>query len=283
MYQAVTTGVTLSGLRIVIAALEKMGKTTLGAGAPGVLLVPLEVGFAGVTCAKTPMVQTYDDLIKFLGETEAWCKAAQAGTAQPYPFKTLLFDSATGLERVVTAEVIARDPLSGRGGKKTITLNSAHGGYGKGPAMVLDEFSSILATFDRLSQLYGINIVLTCHVFSNKVMDPTAGEYDCWDLLLSSPKNAKTYGPRELITQWADIVGFLYEPIYVSDGDKISRAMTQGKGRMLGLSRTPSYVAGNRFGITGEFPIPAPPVNGWNAFAQALYQHSGIDIYNRNV
>jgi hypothetical protein len=268
-------------VRIVIGAQEKMGKTTLGSGAPGVLLVPLEVGFAGVTCAKTPMVQTYDELLNFLRETEQWCTAAKAGQAPAYPYQTLFFDSATGLERILTAEVISRDPLSQRGGKKTITLASAHGGYGKGPAMLLDEFNAVLQSLDRLSQTHGLNIVMSCHVFSSKVMDPTAGEYDCWDLLLSSPKNNKTYGPRELLTQWADIVGFLYDPIFVNQGEKLSQAMSQNKGRVLGLSRTPAYVAGNRFGIIGEVPIPPPPAISWNVLAKALYDQTGIDIWTR--
>jgi hypothetical protein len=281
MYGAITTGVTQSGLRIVLGAQEKMGKTTIGSGAPGVLLVPLEVGFAGVSVAKTPMIQKYDVLIQFLRDTEAWCAAALKGEAPPYPYKTLLFDSATGMERILTAEVIARDPLSQRGGKKTITLASAHGGYGKGPAMLLDEFAAILEILDRLSQNYGLNIVLTCHVFSAKVMDPTAGEYDSWDLLLTSPKNNRTYGPRELVTQWADLVGFLYDPIFVSEGEKLNKAMSQNKGRMLGLSRTPAYTAGNRFGLIGEIAIPAPPENGWNALAKALYDKTKIDIWTR--
>jgi hypothetical protein len=280
LYSSVSTGVTRSGLRIVIGAQEKMGKTTIGAGAPGVLLVPLEVGFAGVSVAKTPILQKFDDFVAFLRDTEAWCKAAASGTAPPYPYQTLFFDSGTGLERILAAEVISRDPLSSRGGKQTITLASAHGGYGKGPAMLLNEFNSILETFDRLSQ-YGVNIVLSCHVFSNKIMDPTAGEYDSWDLLLTSPKNARTYGPRELVTQWADVVGFLYDPIFVSEGEKISKAMSQNKGRVLGLSRTPSYVAGNRFGIVGEIPIPAPPANGWNSLAEAIYNKTGIDVWTR--
>lgn len=281
MYGAITTGVTRSGLRIVLGAQEKMGKTTIGSGAPGVLLVPLEVGFAGVSVAKTPMIQKYDELLQFLRDTEAWCAAAAKDEAPPYPYQTLLFDSATGMERILSAEVIARDPLSQRGGKKMITLASAHGGYGKGPAMLLDEFSVILETLDRLSQSYGINIVLTCHVFSSKIMDPTAGEYDSWDLLLSSPKNNRTYGPRELVTQWADLIGFLYDPIFVSEGEKLSKAMSQNKGRVLGLSRTPAYTAGNRFGLIGEIAVPAPPVNGWNALAKALYDKTGIDIWTR--
>lgn len=271
----VSSGVSRSGLRIVLAAQEKMGKTTLCAGAPGVLLVPLEVGYSGVQVARTPMLQSLDELHQFLAEVTA---AAQRGA---FPYQTIAFDSATAMERHIHDAVIKRDPLSGRGGKKTITMDSAHGGYGKAYSIANDEFDTLLMAFDQLAVYGGINIILTCHVFASKVVDPTSGEYDSWDLLLHSPKNNKTYGKRERITQWADVIGFLYEPMFVSKVDNMNRATSQNKGRMLGVSRTPSYMAGNRFGVVGEFPIPAPPANGWNTLAQVLHQSSGIDVYTR--
>lgn len=272
---SITTGVSSSGLRILIAGQEKLGKTTLCSYAPGALLVPLEVGFAGVKIPKTEKLETMAQVNAFLDEVTYYAQKGQ------FPYKTLIFDSATALERIIHEAVIERDPLSSRSGKKMITMDSSHGGYGKGYNMANDDFDVILAKFDILAIKAGINIVLTCHVFSSKVMDPTAGEYDSWDLLLHSPKNQKTYGKRERITQWADIIGFLYEPIYVTKVDNLSKAMFQNKGRMLGLSRTPNYVAGNRFGITGEVSIPTPPENGWNAFANAIYQKTGIDLFNR--
>lgn len=271
----VSTGVTHAGLRMVIAAQEKVGKTTLGAGAPGVLLVPLEVGFSGVNVAKTQMLQTLEEVHSLLKEVMYYAERGQ------FPYKTLMFDSGTALERHIHDAIIRRDPLSGRGGKKTITMDSAHGGYGKAYTLANEELDFLLAEFDKLAVYGGINIVITCHVFSSKVMDPTAGEYDSWDLLLHSPKNQKTYGKRERITQWADIIGFLYEPVFVSKTENMTKAISQNKGRVIGLSRTPSYVAGNRFGITGEFPIPGPPANGWNTLAQVIYQFSGIDVFTR--
>lgn len=272
----VTTGVSRTGLRIVIAGQEKMGKTTLCAGAPGALLVPLEVGYAGVNVAKTNMLQSWQEVEAFMAEVTALAQRSQ------FPYKTIVFDSCTALERHIHDAIIRRDPLYKPGaGKKMITMDSAHGGYGKGYNLANEEFDSFLQSCDMLAVYGGINIVLTCHVFSSKVMDPTAGEYDSWDLLLHSPKNAKAYGKRERLTQWADVVGFLYEPIYVSTGEKITKAISQNKGRVLGLSRTPGYLAGNRFGVTGEVPIPPPPANGWNTLAGVLYQSSGIDIYTR--
>lgn len=272
---SVSTGVTKSGLRIVIAGQEKLGKTTLGSNAPDVLLVPLEVGFAGVSVAKTKKIDNLAELHSLLDEITYY---ARQGTL---PYKTLFFDSATAMERMIHDAVIERDPQYKPGGKKVITMESCHGGYGKGYNLANEELDALLEKFDSLAIYGGINIVMTCHVFSSKVMDPTAGEYDSWDLLLHSPKNQKTYGKRERLTQWADIIGFLYEPVYVSKTDNLTKAMSQNKGRVLGLSRTPGYTAGNRFGIVGEIPIPAPPQNGWNALAHAIYSQTGIDVFNR--
>lgn len=265
-----------SGIRMVVAALEKMGKTTFTSQAPDALLVPLEVGFAGVSVAKTDMLQSLEQTVAFIDEVTYYAKLGQ------FPYRTIIFDSATALERFIHDAVIRRDPQYKPGAKKTITMETAHGGYGKAYNLANEEFDSLLAKLDMLAVYAGINIIFTCHVFSSKLMDPTAGEYDSWDLLLHSPKNQKTYGKRERIAQWADVIGFLYEPVFVSSEGNMNRAVSQNKGRVLGLSRTPSYVAGNRFGLSGEAPIPAPPEKGWNVFAHALYTAKGIDLYNRS-
>jgi len=274
LLQQISRGPSRAGIRMVIAALEKMGKTTFCAGAPGVLLVPLEVGFAGVSCDKTPMVQTYED---FMGLLQEVTTAAQRGQ---FPYRTIAFDSATALERLIHDYVLRIDTSK----TKTSTMESAHGGYGRAYTLAGQVFDTVLKTLDQLAVHGGIHILFTCHVFSSKISDPTAGEYDSWDLLLHSPKNSKTYGKREYMTQWADVIGFLYEPVFlITTDDKkgMTRATSQNKGRMLALSRTPSYTAGNRFGLMGEVALPMPPHNAWNAFADPLYKATGIDVYTR--
>lgn len=276
--QSIQTGVTPAGIRMVIGAQEKLGKTTLCSMAPQPLLIPVEVGFAGVNMAKTPMLQYWGHVLQLLEELTAGYAAGQV------PYRTLCFDSATAIERMIHDYILRLDPASQGGKKKTVTMESCHGGYGKGYTMANMEFDKFLKACDILSVQFGVNIVLTAHVFSAKIMDPTSGEYDSWDLLLHSPKNNKTYGKREMITQWADVIGFLYEPIFVSAAEgksNLSRGMSQNKGRVLGVSRTPAYIAGNRYGMTGEIPIPAPPANGWNYLAEAIYKTCGIDIYTR--
>lgn len=276
--QSITAGPSRSGLRIVIAALEKMGKTTIGSQAPGVLLIPLEVGFSGVSCPKTPMVNDFPQFMGILTEILALARAGQ------FPFKTLLLDSVTGLEKHIHQYVISQDPLyKPNSPKKSVTMDSGHGGYGKAYNLANDYFNQVLALLDELAVYANINIVFTAHVFSSTVKDPTVGEYNSWDILLHSPKNEKTYGKREILTQWADIIGFMYEPTSISKANDKAMAMgvSQNKGRQLAVSRTPSYTAGNRLGMTGELAIPGPPENGWNHFAHAIFTASGIDIYNK--
>lgn len=274
---SITSGASTSGVRMLIVGAEKIGKTTLATGSPASLLIPLEVGYAGITTAKTQMIQTFEEYLQLLTEITA---LAQSGK---FPYRTIVNDSATALERLIHDYVLRADPLYSPGSKKTISMESAHGGYGKAYTLANTQFTTVLATLDALAVYARINILFTCHTFASKVMDPVAGEYDSWDLLLHSPKNQKTYGKREILTQWADVIGFYYEPIYLSkaDGSTMTKATSQNKGRVLGLNRTPSYVAGNRFGILGELAIPAPPANGWNNFADALFKQSGIDLYTR--
>lgn len=261
------------GIRMIIAAGEKVGKTTFTASAPSPLLIPLEIGYGGVDVPKTSMLQSFSEVQTLMAEIMALAQTGQ------FPYKTIIFDSATALERLIHESILMMDSSYNANNSKAVTMESALGGYGKAYTYANECFSRFLKQCDLLAVYGGVNIILTCHVFAAKLIDPNAGEYDSWDLRLHSPKNQKTFGKREMITEWADVIGFLYEPIYVTKGENVTKGVSANKGRMLGLSRTPSYVAGNRYRIEGEIPIPLE--DGWNHFAQALYQASGVDVYKR--
>ena len=261
------------GIRAVIAGNEKIGKTTLICGAPDVLLIPLEAGYGGVTVNHTPMIQDYSSFVGLLTEITA---AKQAGQ---FNFRTLAIDSATALERLIHDSVMAMDPTYKKGAQKTLSMESALGGYGRAYNVANERFTEIIAMLDILAVQHKLNIIFTCHVFASEVVDPVVGRYDSWDLLLHSPKNQKTYGKREFMTQWADLIGFMYEPVIISETNNVSIGISENRGRVMGVSRTPSYVAGNRFGMEGEISIPKE--QGWNYLAHAINQSCGIDVYKR--
>lgn len=271
---AVSTSQTRTGMRVVLSGVEKVGKTTLATNAPRALLVPLEQGYGGVKVDKTPMLENYYAVMQLLDEV------GHSASKGLFKHQTLVFDSVTALERLIHSTVLSTDPTFAAGNKKAMTMESALGGYGKAYSYANQLFEDFLKKCDLLAIHFGINIVFTCHVFAAKIVDPTVGEYDSWDLLLHSPKNQKTYGKREYLTQWADVVGFLHEPMFVIEGEKMNKGVSANKGRVLSVSRTPAYVAGNRYGLTADIPMPKD--GGWNHLAHAIYSSSGVDVFNRD-
>src|ERR1051325_5210137 len=277
-----------AGQRIVIAAQEKMGKTTTAMGAPNALLAPLEPDNVALTRYRHVPPKNLPDWSSVMALCEELRQAAMRG--QIGRGSTIVWDSGSALERFIHQYVIMTSPEAEACRKQrlpipaALTMETAHGGFGKAYPKANDEFSKWTRYQDELSAYGGINIVVTCHVFASRVVDPAHGEFDTWDLLLHSPKNNKTYGKRELMTQWADMIGFLHEPMFVMDAEKgksLSRGMSQNQGRVLAVDRTPAWVAGNRYGMTGTLPIPLQ--GGWNAIAHAIHGATGgmIDVYNK--
>ncbi len=287
MLAGVVTGASNNGARIVIAGPEKVGKTTLACDAPNSLLIPMEEGYSAI---KTPrlgeMVETWEQVETLCLELIARMKAGLLARGS-----SLVWDSGTALERIIHNKVLRLDPQWKPGNPAGLTMESALGGYGKAYNIANDYFARWTRYQDELARYGGINCIVTCHVFAAQVQDPAYGEYHTWDLQLHSPKNQKTYGKREFITQWADMIGFLHEPMFVMKAEKgqiLNKGISANQGRQLAVDRTPSWVAGNRWGLTGLIPIPdpnanpPPPLGVWNSIAAPIFASAGLDLFNRS-
>jgi len=285
MLELVTNGMSNYGQRIVIAGVEKVGKTTLACSAANALLVQLEAGAASIPVPKLPILDTWSKVEALCLELIAGAKSGKIARGS-----SIVWDSATALERIIHSEVLNIDPDKNKVKPSTLNMETAHGGYGKAYAVANQIFEKWTRYQDELSQYGGINIIVTCHVFAAKVFDPAHGEYDTWDLLLHSPKNLRSYGKREFITQWADMVCFLHEPLFVQKAEKgttLVKGIAANQGRVLAVDRTPGWVAGNRYRLNGVIPIPAPDQSGlakegWNNIAWSIYNNTGIDLFNRS-
>lgn len=279
-----------AGSRIIIFGLEKMGKTTLAMGARNALLIPTELDSPAMSRYRhTRIIQSWSEVEQLCVELIAAAKAGQIPRGN-----SLVWDSLTAIERFIHLAVLQEDPQYVKAydqatgvlkpNCKAVTMESALGGYGKAYSRANEHFMTFTRYMDDLAFYGGINIIMTCHAFASRVVDPAHGEYDTWDLLLHSPKNAKTYGKRELATQWADLVGFLYEPMFVmkaDDNGQLQRGMSQNTGRSLAVSRSPQWVAGNRYHLNGSIPIPEH--GGFNYLADAINTSTqgAVDLYNR--
>ena len=71
-----------------------------------------EQGFAGVQINKTPMLESFSDLLTLLDEVIAKLQQGQ------FPYQSLVFDSATALERLIHAAVLRSDPTFANNNKK---------------------------------------------------------------------------------------------------------------------------------------------------------------------
>lgn len=279
-----------AGSRIIVFGLEKMGKTTFAMGAPNALLIPTELDSPAMSRYRhTKIIQSWSEVEQLCVELIEAAKQGQLARGS-----SLVWDSLTAIERFIHLAVLMEDPQYVKAydhatgvlkpNMKAVTMESALGGYGKAYSRANEHFQTFTRYMDELAFYGGINVVMTCHAFASRVKDPAHGEYDTWDLLLHSPKNDKTYGKRELATQWADVVGFLYEPMFITKADdngQLQRGITANMGRSLAISRAPQWVAGNRYQLNGSIPIPE--VGGFNYFADAVYNSTRgvVDLYNR--
>lgn len=257
------------GQIICIAGPEGSGKTTLLKDAPNRLFVPSESG--GAVTNAMPLIETWEGIIKLVDDITA---DAMQGK---FEFRSIAWDSITAMERLLFDWTVRSDPKFARNPK--LSMVTAHEGYGKAYNLAFEEFARFLGKCDKLARFGGINHIFACHTFVERVIDTEAGEYDRQTILLYSPKNGKNYGQRELILQRSDLVGILHDPVVISKGDKAVLATSLNRGRMLAVDASPAFGAKNRYNMKSAVPIPQN--DPWNSLAKAVYDASGIDVFNR--
>jgi energy-coupling factor transporter ATP-binding protein EcfA2 len=255
------------GIRTVIYGSEGSGKTTLATSAASSILLPTEDGWVGLDkesdIVVLPTIATYEDILGIIRELAVLLQSDPAN----FPFKNIIIDSATALERLIHDYTLRSDPKYATGVK--LTMESAHGGYGASYSFANDIFTKLLGSFDWFVAK-GINVTITCHAMAITEKDTIAGdEYTTMDCALHSPKNGKSTGKREIIKQWCDILGYLHTPIYVTGKEGgFKTAMSASSDKVLGLHGNPKYAAKNRFSV--QEPLIIPKDNGWLALMGAV-------------
>ncbi len=258
-----------SGQIICIAGAEGSGKTTILKAVPRRLFVPTETG--GNIPNAMALIEKWEGITSLVDDITA---DAQKGK---FEFGAISWDSATSMERLLFDWTVRSDPKYKNDPK--LSMVTAHGGYGKAFSVAFEEFSRFLAKCDILARFGAIHSVFACHTFVDRVIDTEVGEYDRQLLQLYSPRNGKNYGQRELLMQRSDLVGFIYDPIIITKGDKAALGTSLNRGRMLAVDATPAFAAKNRYSLTE--PISIPEKDGWNWIADAIFKSKGIDLYNR--
>jgi hypothetical protein len=241
----VQTGTQNRPPRIVLLGVEKIGKSTFGASANAPIFLPIE-GEEGVDfldVPKFPTLKTYAQTIE----------ALTALLAEEHAFKTVVIDSFSALEKLVWAEVVARDTQP-----KTTNITNACGGFHQGYVVALNYWNKIAALLDELRNTKGMTTIIIGHVIIKSITEPGQDSYDAYEW--SIHKKA-----AELFYRWADVILFANKKITVSEDGK-AQEVFNGE-RLLYTQKEPTHPGGGR-GPYGHLP-PKLPFK-WDAFVGAI-------------
>lgn len=222
----------LSNERIIIVGTHGIGKSTLAASAPNSLFIRTESGLDEINAESFPLCKKYSDFIDQL----------KYFYTEDLPFDTLSIDTIDWLEKLIYDSVCSENNVD------SISDIDYGGGYTK----ALVKFNEVISALTGIRRKKNTRIILLAHAEIKQVMNPLGPDYHKWQIKLRD-KNA------HLLMEWADIVGFMHTPTYVSSedkgfGKKVNKA-SGGAGRVLSCCDCPSYEAKNRYLIEEDIPI----------------------------
>lgn len=235
----VKTGVQQVPPRVVLYGPEGVGKSTFAANAPGAIFLGAEEGTAQLDVARLPEPKAWEDVLGAIDEL----------TREPHEFRTLVLDTLDWLEPLVFAEVC-------RVGR---WQNIEEPGYGKGYALAIDLWRTLLSRLDALRAARGMTVVALAHTAIRTFKNPAGDDFDRYELKI----NGKAAG---LWKEWADAVLFATHEEFTrkpSDATKKTKAFSTG-ARVVYTQRQAAWDAKSRY------PIPNLIALDWHEFSAAV-------------
>ena len=247
-----------SGLpsRIILHGVEKIGKTSWAAHAPGVIIGMArgETGLESLIDAKQ-LPET-----PHFGEWQVWQDVLDAIDnlrTEEHAYKTLVLDTLNGVERLCHEHVCARD-YGNVWGKKGFA------NYMQGYEVALADWRELLVALDNLRAERKMAVVALVHSKIQGFRNPEGADYDRYQ----PDMHYKTWG---LTHKWADAILFAnYYTEIIDDG-----ARPRGIGgqlRSIYTQRHAAYDAGNRLGLPEEIDMGSSGKEAWDNFISAVKQ-----------
>ncbi len=250
----VTSSAQVLPARTFFYAREKWGKSSLFAHAPGVIyfMTRGETGLveliAGGRVPPTPHFD-YDEAAPPTWETLR--DAVRELIAEDHPYKMLAIDTANGAE-ILCQEYVRNSMFKGS--------HNAFASYGKGWDACRVQWLGLLQDLDDLRTRRKMAITFLAHTKVKKFDDPTQDEsYDKY----TPACQEKLW---DLTHKWSDIIcfGHFETTVYETASGK-NRASKDVK-RVVCFNQSPTWEAGNRYGITGELDVSGGAEAGYRLF-----------------
>jgi hypothetical protein len=245
---SIIKGVQPEPFRLLIHGTEGIGKSTFAAEAPDPIFIQTEDGLSQIDVPRFPIAESFDTVTDNLNDL----------LTEKHSYQTVIIDSVDWLEKLAVHKV-----LEGFKGKSSL----AEIDYGKGYAMLIPLFETIIDRLNQLRREKKMNVILIAHTKMEKVEDPSGTSYDQYAPRLDKRING-------IVKEWSDIIGFASHSIVKTEEKEgfgkrtVAKAVKdkEGNDRVLFLESNPAIVAKSRYTA-----LPAKmPLDG-DAFFTALW------------
>lgn len=228
MTLAITKGKIQRPVRALVYGPEGVGKTTFAAAWPNPIFIDIEDGSSNLDVARIARPSSWAML---KGTIEELTKDAQG-------FKTIVFDTADWLERLIVAHVCAEGKCS--------SIEAYGGGYGKGYTRLAEEWKPFLDSLGNLQARTGMHVLFLAHSQIKHTEIPEEnGTFDRYAVRM----NEKSSAP---LREWVDLMLFAnFETLVVAKDDKNAKD-AKGQGGNRRIMRTTHHAcwdAKNRFNL----------------------------------
>lgn len=224
---------------------QGVGKTEWASQAPGEIFIPCEDGIGTLDYARFSKPRTFEDVLEAIVEL---------GSKQ-HPYKTLVIDTVSALEKIVHADI--------RAAKGDNIFTS----FGKGHTLAVGYFDKLTTYLSRLRDSKGMMVILTAHSDIKRFEPPESDPYDTYTIRCHEKVQYKLH-------DWADMVLFANYKTTVRKFDgEFGQKRTRGEGddtRAIYTRRRPAFLAKNRYDL--PFEIPLPKEFDWPGFLREVYK-----------
>lgn len=208
------------------------GKTSLAATFPAPVFIRAEDGFDVFAGKKAP------NAFPVLKNGEDIFEQLDALLEQEHPFKTLVIDSITSLDKKFESDIVRKDP-------RAKSINQAMGGYGAGYSAVAELHSKVKDRCDQLREKKGMTIVFLGHVETETMDLPDEPNYIRYSMRI----HKKSIG---YYTDFVSLVGLLKLQTVV---DQDSGKAKSFGDRIMIVDKRASSITKNRYGIVDDFDV----------------------------